>query len=169
MEKNENRFLKIYNSICDIIEVYIPALIFIFMFLSYVVLIFYRYVFRASFDWLYELNVMSFVWCGIFAASYGSRTDTHVKFTILYDRMPEKVKLAMEIITNLSIIILFGMIFPKAWKNLLFQGVRKSSILKIPYHIVFAPFISFMALTILHHFILLSRNILSLFGRGEAK
>lgn len=169
MEKKNFSFLKVYNSICDIIEVYLPVLIFIFMFLSYVVLIVYRYVFRASFDWLYELNVMSFMWCGIFAASYGSRADTHVKFTILYDRMPEIIKLAMEIITNLAIIILFLMIFPKAWKNLLFQGVRKSSILKIPYHVVFFPFISFMVLTILHHVILLSKNIITLIGRGKAK
>ncbi len=169
MEKKENRFLKVYNTLCDVLEVYLPALIFIFMFLSYVVLIVYRYVFRASFDWLYELNVMSFVWCGIFAASYGSRADSHVKFTILYDRMPEKVKLMMDIITNLAIIILFALIFPNAWKNLLFQGVRKSSILKIPYHIVFCPFISFMVLTILHHVILLSKNILGLLGKGEAK
>ncbi len=169
MEQKKNNFLKVYNTVCNIVEVYLPVLIFIFMFLSYVVLIVYRYVFRASFDWLYELNVMSFMWCGIFAASYGSRADTHVKFTILYDRMPEIVKLAMEIITNLAIIILFTMIFPKAWKNLLFQGVRKSSILKIPYHIVFFPFVSFMALTILHHLILLSKNIMSLIGWGKSK
>ena len=78
-------------------------------------------------------------------------------------------KLMMDIITNLAIIILFALIFPNAWKNLLFQGVRKSSILKIPYHIVFCPFISFMVLTILHHVILLSKNILGLLGKGEAK
>ena len=139
------------------------------MFLSYVVLIVYRYVFKASFDWLYELNIMSFMWCGIFAASYGSRTDTHVKFTILYDRLPEKMKLALDIVTNLAIVVTFSIIFPKAWKNLLFQGVRKSSILKIPYDLVFAPFISFMVLTVLHHLILLVKNILTLAGKGEGK
>ena len=96
MEQKKNNFLKVYNTVCNIVEVYLPVLIFIFMFLSYVVLIVYRYVFRASFDWLYELNVMSFMWCGIFAASYGSRADTHVKFTILYDRMPEIVTVILE-------------------------------------------------------------------------
>lgn len=169
MDKSKNKFQRAYNIICDICEVYLPSLIFIFMFLSYVVLIVYRYVFKASFDWLYELNIMSFMWCGIFAASYGSRTDTHVKFTILYDRLPEKMKLALDIVTNLAIVVTFSIIFPKAWKNLLFQGVRKSSILKIPYDLVFAPFISFMVLTVLHHLILLVKNILTLAGKGEGK
>ena len=161
-------FWKVYNKICDILEVYLPSLIFIFLFLSYVVLVVYRYVFRASFDWLYELNMMSFVWCGIFAASYGSRTNTHVQFTILYDKMPDKVKLAMDIVSNLAIVVLFSLVFPKAVANLAFQGVRKSSILKIPYNIVFMPFLFFMGLTILHHFMLLIKNLCTLFHK-EAK
>ena len=163
---DKNKLAKCYHTVCDIVEVYLPSLIFVFMFLSYVVLIVYRYVFRASFDWLYELNTMSFVWCGIFAASYGSRSNTHVQFTILYDRMPEKVKLAMDIIANVAIITLFIAIFPKAIKNLAFQGVRKSSILKIPYNIVFLPFLCFVALTVLHHAILLGKNLRAMFGKG---
>ena len=151
-----------YNRICDVLEVYIPSLIFVFLFLSYVVIIAYRYIFSQSFSGLYELNTLSFVWCGTFAASYGSRTESHVRFTILYDVMTPKVKMVMRFIGDLFIISTFSLMLPSAMKNLKFMGVRKSSILKLPFNWVYSPFLIFICLTILHQMILLVKDVVSL-------
>lgn len=168
MNDKNNKLLLWYNRLCDLSEVYLPCLIFLFMFFSYIVLIIYRYVLRASFDWLYELNTLSFVWCGIFAASRGSRTQSHVRFTILYDHVSPKLQLVMRLAGNLFVIALFVILFPKAIDNLLFLKVRKSSILKLPFNWVFAPFMIFLGLTILHHVLLVGRDILLLLrGKGE--
>lgn len=168
------RFLKklgrIYNCISDVLELYLPSLIFIFLFLSYVVLIFYRYVMRSSVDWLYELNSLSFVWCGIFAASYGSRKDTHVKFTILYDHVSPTWQAVMRLVGDLFVLVLFALLLPQAVKNLQFMKVRKSSILKLPFNWVFSPFLVFMGLTILHSAINFINDILALRkGRKEER
>lgn len=165
MSEKENKLLKWYNRLCDLTEVYLPCAIFLFMFISYIVLIVYRYVVKASFDWLYELNTLSFVWCGIFAASHGSRTDNHVKFSILYDCVSQKVQQAMRIVGDIFVVVTFSIMFPRSIDNLAFMAVRKSSILKIPYNYVFFPFMVFMGLTILHHTILLIKDIMSLFKK----
>lgn len=164
----KNKFLTWYDRVCDLIEVYLPCVIFVFMFLSYVVLIVYRYLLRASFDWLYELNMFSFVWCGIFAASYGSRSETHVRFTILYDHVSPRTRMILRFIEHVFVIVLFSIMLPKAVGNLDFMKVRKSSILKLRFNWVFAPFLSFVVLTILHNVVLLSRDVVSLFRKdGE--
>lgn len=158
---------KIYQAVSDVLEVYLPCLIFIFLFISYIILIFYRYVLKSSFDWLYELNSLAFVWCGIFAASYGSRSGTHVQFTILYDHVSPRLQMLMRVIGNVFVVAIFVMLFPKAVSNLDFMKVRKSSILKLPYNWVFAPFLIFMGLTILHHVLLIVKDIVSIFGGGK--
>lgn len=158
---------KVYNAVSDALELYLPSLIFVFLFLSYIVLIFYRYVLKASVDWMYELNSLSFVWCGIFAASYGSRKDTHVKFTILYDHVSPQWQTAMRIIGNLFVLVLFVILFPAAVENLIFMKVRKSSILKLPFNWVFSPFIVFMALTILHSVIAVINDVISVIKGGR--
>lgn len=165
MNNSSHKLLKWYHRLCDVVEVYLPCAIFLFMFLSYIVLIVYRYMLKASFDWLYELNTLSFVWCGVFAASYGSRSESHVSFTILYDHVSPRTKTLLRLAGNLFVIVMFVILFPKAMGNLEFMKVRKSSILKLPFNLIFSPFLVFAGLTILHHMILLGRDIQCLFRK----
>lgn len=159
-----------YDIVSDIIEVYIPSGIFIFLFVTYAILIFYRYVLRSSIDWMYELNSFAFVWCGIFAASYGSRKLTHVQFTILYDRLSPGVQRVMRIVGNLLIVVLFVLVFPKAVSNLKFMAVRKSSILKLKFDKVYAPFLVYMAMTVIHHALHVVKDVIDIVkGRKEGE
>lgn len=124
MEKKRER-KNWYEIISDILEIYIPCAVFIFLFVTYAILIFYRYALNSSINWMYELNTFAFVWGGIFAASYGSRKVSHVQFTILYDHVSEKWRRAMRIVGDLTIVVLFALVFPQAVKNLHFLAVRK--------------------------------------------
>lgn len=158
-----------YDIFCDVIEVYIPALIFIFLFVTYAILIVCRYVMRTSIDWMYELNGFAFVWCGILAASYGSRKVSHVQFTILYDHVSPNWQRVMRIVGDLAVTALFIFVFPKALASLKFMAVRKSSILKLRFNYVYAPFLVYMALTALHHLIHVGMDVYDIIRGKESK
>lgn len=166
MEKKRER-KNWYDIISDILEIYIPCGVFIFLFVTYAILIFYRYAMKSSINWMYELNTFAFVWGGILAASYGSRKVSHVQFTILYDHVSEGWQKAMRIVGDLAIVVLFAIVFPKAVSNLKFLAVRKSSILKVTYDYVYAPFLLYMALTTIHHAVHLVRDVISMFNHGK--
>ena len=156
-----------YHLFCDLIEVYIPCVIFIFLFVSYVILIFYRYVLRSSVDWLYELNTIAFVWGGILAASYGSRKGTHVQFTILYDHVSPRTQQIMRIVGNVFIVVILCILFPKAGAAMKFMKIRKSSVLKTTFDIIFAPFMIYLGLTIVHHAVVVVQDVLKLIRKDE--
>ena len=153
------RFKTVLSWIFDILEIYIPMVAFIIVFASFLIIIAYRYIFHASMAWLYELNTVTYVWCGILAASYGIRANRSVAFEILYDKFSENGKLAIRILGNLFVLIMFFILLPFAWSSVAFMAVRDSPIMKIPFSIIFFPFVIFVLLTLIHNIYLLSRDI----------
>lgn len=144
-------FKALATKIFDFFEIYISTAAFIILFISYVVLITYRYIFHASMAWLFELNVIAFVWCGILAASYGSRAGTSIVFTVVYDLFSEKLKLIVRLIGNLFVFIMFFVTLPYAYNAVAFMSNSMTPIMKIPFSIIYSPFVIFMVLTVIHN------------------
>ena len=147
------------NKIFDIFEIYLPTISFFVLFISFIILIAYRYIFHASMDWLFELNIIVFVWTSILAASYGSRTGDHVAFGIVYDKLSDIKKLIFRFIGNTFIIIIFIILLPNAYNTVNFMAMRKSPIMKIPFNYIYLPFMVFVVLTLTHHIIILVKDI----------
>ena len=159
----------IANKLFDIFELYIPNAAFIVLIVSYIILISYRYIFYASMDWLYELNVVAFVWCSILAASYGSRSGKHVAFSIIYDKFSEKTQLILRLIGELLAVGLFFFLLPRAYNSIDFMAIRKTPIMAIPFNIVYFPFVIFVVLTLIHNVVLLSKDIKICIGMIKAR
>ena len=139
------------DKIFDIIEVYIPTVSFCCLFICYIIIVAYRYIFYENISWMYEFSVFTFIWFVVFAASYGSRKEKHIVFSIVYDKRTEKTKLVIDLIGNLFILVVFIILLPNAYNSVSFMAVRKSPIMKIPYSIIYSPFIIFVILTLIHH------------------
>ena len=155
-----NRIKKVSDNIFDVFEVYLPMIAFVILFLSYIIIIAYRYIFHASISWLNELNIIVFLWGCILAASHGSRDGSHVGFTVLYDKVSGATKLIFRIIGNLFIIVMFFILLPNAYKSVMFMEIKKTPIMKLPFNLIFFPFIIFVVLTIIHHIIQLIEDIM---------
>ena len=153
------KYSKSINRIFDFFEIFIPIIIFAVLLLTYIILIAYRYLFHASFAWMYELNVIAFTWCSIFAISQSTRTDEHVIFPFLYDKLSENKKLVFRIIGRLVIIVMFMILLPDAYKTVLFMNYKTTPIMHISFSIVYAPFIIFVLLTLIHSAVLLVKEI----------
>lgn len=166
-----DKLKRLYNVVSDFLEVWVPSISFVVVFVTYVIMIIYRYLFNAQINWIYELSMIAFVWTVVLSASYCSRTDNHIAFTMLYDLLPERGRLIMRVLGNLAIVALMTVLLPHAFEAVSFLKIKKSSLLLIPFNIIYAPFLVFNILTILHHLIELVRDVTALLtgkaGPGE--
>ncbi len=151
---------RIVYAFMDVVEVYVPCLAFMVVFVSYVIMIAYRYIFHAQLNWIYELSMIAFIWAVIFPASYGGRNDGHIVFSILYDLLSERAQRWFRIFGNAIIIITFLILLPHAYDAIAFLARKKSSLMKIPFNLIYFPFISFVILTIVHFSVRLLRDVL---------
>lgn len=137
--------LKILGIIADIIEIYIPSIAFVTMFLTFVIQIFFRYFLNNPLTWPYEVTVFGFIWTALFGALYAKRKNSHVKFTLLYDHMSPGKQLIIRLTGNLLLLISFIMGFYPAYDYIMFLAYQKSTVLFIPYNIAYFPYLVFMA------------------------
>lgn len=150
---------KIIYKIFDFLEVGIPTIALLGLFVMYCINILFRYVFNGSILWMSELSTYAYAWGAIFAASYGSRKGTSVVFSVVYDKVSEKVQRIFRIMGNGIIVFTFVFLIPYAWESVTFMNIRKSPILKIPYGFVFCPFLVFVILIAIHHSVYLIKDI----------
>ncbi len=141
---------KVILFMLDTIEIYIPTICITITFISFLIQIFTRYVLRDQVEWSYEVTLIGFLWCLILSASNGSRTETHVAFTLFYDKLSNKNKLIIRLIANAVVITTFSLLLYPAWEFVSFMQIKKTSVLKIPINIVYFPFIVFTFLTLVH-------------------
>ena len=153
----------------NFLEVYIPMITFFVMFICFVIVIVYRYVLHASMQWVNELSTLTFVFACAFAASYGSRAGEHVVFSVLYDRLSEKLKLACRIVGNLIVVVLFVILFPSAVEAVGNVFIRKTPVMKLSYSYLFSPFLLFIVLTVIHHTVLLVKDFKNIINKLKRK
>lgn len=163
-----NILKKLYGRISDFFEVYIPCVTFAAVFVTYIVMIVYRYLFDAQINWVYELSMIAFVWTVVLSASCSSRREDHIMFTMLYDKLPAPGQAVCRILGNLIIVAFMLVLLPRAVDAVRFLAIKKSSLLKIPFHIVFAPFVVFNVLTVLHHGVNIAKDVAALWRGKEA-
>ena len=163
------RIKTVYNLLSNIIEVYLPSITFVALFVSYIIMILYRYFFNAGVNKIYELSMIFFVWTVIFSASYCSRTDNHIMFTMLYDRLSPRNQFICHFFGDVAIVVVMAMLLPYTIDSVSFLKIKKTSMLKIPFNIVYAPIIFYNVLTIIHHFINAIKNIYSFVTYGKEK
>lgn len=133
--------------IVDTIEVYIPFIAFIALFVVFLLGIFFRY-FLEPLTWTLELSLICFIWVALLGGIYAKRDDSHVHFTMIYDMVSPLKQLWMRIIGNFLLVLSFSIGFVPSFKYILFMGYKKSNVLKIPMDIAFFPFILFLAFMI---------------------
>ena len=140
---------KIGRVVVDVIEIYLPVMIYICLFLTFVYQIFCRYVLRSPVSWSYELGLLTFVWTTMFGALYAWRDDEHIVFSLVYDTRSERGKRIFDIIGAAFLLIMLLLI---AWPTLQYvlKQRRLSSVLKISYKVMYFPFAIMIFGTILH-------------------
>ncbi len=134
----------------DLVELYIPGLCFVLMFLAFIWQIFCRYVLRSPVPWAYEITVACYLWMVVLGACYAQRERSHVTFTLVYDRLQTRKKALVSFLGNLLMLAAFAYAFVPSVEFILFMRMQKTSVLKIGLDIIYFPYIPFMLIIMIY-------------------
>ncbi|MCK5201910.1 MAG: TRAP transporter small permease [Spirochaetales bacterium] len=142
------RLLKRSGSfVLDLIEVYIPSITFILLFVAFLLQIFYRY-FLVPLTWPLELTLLCFIWTALLGGLYAKRDNSHVQFTIVYDMVKPKTQLWMRLIGNFMLFVSFCIALYPSYDYVVFMAYKKSNVMKIPMNLAYSPFVVFLVFMI---------------------
>ena len=132
---------KLFHLVRDIFEIYIPAVAFMAMFVSFVLQVFFRYFINMPLTWTQDIIVIGFVWTVLFGACYTMRVGRHVKFTMIYDMLKPKGAAFSRLLGDLIILVAFIVLIVPSWNYSFFLYFQKTPVFRINYTYVFIPFV----------------------------
>lgn len=141
---------RVFCLVRDCLEWYLPMLVFVLMFLDFVAGIIARYVFRSPIRWSVDVASILFLYLVGFSACYAYRTNTHVRFTLLYDILPLKLKALTAFLGNLLIFITFTISIKPSWDYIQFMKISHASSIRIYFNVIYFPYMIFLFSTLLY-------------------
>jgi TRAP-type C4-dicarboxylate transport system permease small subunit len=133
----------ILKFLLDVLELYLPMLAFLTIFVCFMIQIISRYFFTPLM-WPEELALLSFIWAALLGALYAKRSDSLVFFTMIYDRTSARGQAVMRIVGSLLLVAAFAISFKPSFDFVIFQGYKKSSVLYIPMNLVSSSYLIFL-------------------------
>jgi TRAP-type C4-dicarboxylate transport system permease small subunit len=131
---------KIALGLRNLVEIVLPTMAFVVLFLSFVYSIFARYIFNRPPAWGTEVQVASYIWTVLLAACYVRRLDKHVKFTMFYDLFSPKAQRIIRIARNLLMGTTYMILLPYSIRYIVRYRTMSPSF-RIPVKYYFAPII----------------------------
>ena len=141
---------KLLEFIRNFVEVYIPVLSFVIMFVVFVIQIAARYVFNNPLPWAYEITVTCYLWTVVLSACYAERSRSHATFTLVYDALGIKAKAVCAFLGNLIIAVAFAVSIVPSIKFVSFMKMQETSVFHIGLNIVYAPYILFLIFILIY-------------------
>lgn len=154
------------KKIFDVIEVYIPTFIFLLLIITVTVQVFSRYVFDHPLPKFFELSIYSFVWVIYLGASLAKRYDRHIRFDILYRKLPRRTQLFIDIVFTIITNIVFLVVLIPSVKYTIWNYRIKASALRIPWTYLLLCFPIFVVLILIHNTASIYFDVKELSGKG---
>ncbi|HHY56256.1 MAG TPA: TRAP transporter small permease [Chloroflexi bacterium] len=159
-------FKRLGQVILDILEIYVPALSFVVLFVVFLVQVFYRYFLNSPLTWPPEVISMTFIWTTVLGACYAQRLAEHVSFTVVYERLSARGQLIFRLLGNAFVAVAFLLALGPVTNYVQFMAFQQTTVLRIPYSWVYAPFIIFQVLIVGRMLYALYKDGLVLIGRA---
>lgn len=135
-----NKARKIGKQVMGFLGIFIPNITFCVIFITFMVSIISRYLFRQPVAWSYEVSVLGYMWTMFFGVGKAMETDEHVVFGLVYDMLGILGQFIFKAVYNLFLLFLLLICFLPCVESLVGKQMM-TGVLKLPYYIVFAPFI----------------------------
>lgn len=131
---------KVVKAVTGFLGETIPTVTFTIIFVTFVAQIIARYFFGKSITWSNEVSVLAYMWTMFFGVGKAMDTDSHVVFGLVYDVVGQKTRYIFRMGYNILLIVCLGLAFYPCVDKWLGQKMI-TGVLKLPYKLVFAPFI----------------------------
>lgn len=149
---------KIILKVNDFLGVTVPVILYIMLFLSFVIVIFARYIFSKSISWGNEVAILCYIWIMFFGCGKAMENDEHVVFSLIYDEVSPLVQLIMKLIYNTVLIVFMIVSFKPcivAWQ----ASTQITGILKLTYKFCFFPFFWMMLMIIIYSCVNIKKSL----------
>jgi TRAP-type C4-dicarboxylate transport system permease small subunit len=126
----------------------VAAALFASMFSAFMIQIVSRYVFNHPVQWSLELCSLGYIWLVFWSAGLLVEERQHIRFDLLYNRMPLRPRRMVAISNTAALGLVFLAGLPGSLEYISFMGRRSTLVLHVPLHIAYACFGIFMIATI---------------------
>lgn len=158
---------KVLSFLLDIIELYIPMLAFLSIFVCFLLQIVSRYFFTPLM-WPEELALICFLWAALLGALYAKRSNTMVCFSMIYDAVGSGAQRAMRIGGNLLLAVVLAVSLKPSWDYVAFMSYKTSATLGIPLNIAYSCYVIFLVDIIIRYAVDVVVDIRALKSGGAA-
>jgi TRAP-type C4-dicarboxylate transport system permease small subunit len=122
----------------------IGSLLFFATFVGFVVQIFFRYALNSPVVWTEEVTMIAFLWTVFWSAAFMVRIKEHVCFDVVYDVVSPRVRRLFAIYAMVLLAVAFLLLMPKTVDYLQFLMRKRSPVLRIPMHYIYAGYLLFL-------------------------
>lgn len=119
------------------------------MFVSFLLQIVFRYVLNRPLGWTEEVTVLCWVWVVLWGASFIVEDAEEVRFDILYNLVPPRVRRGFTIVASFVLIVLMALSLPATWRYVAFMKREHSAYLKMPFDYLYSIYLIFAVVIIL--------------------
>ena len=148
MNKNK-KAAALGKTLLNILEIYIPAVMFMVLFVCFLIGIVFRYVLDNPQSWTFELSSICYLAVGVLSWGIAHRTDDNVVFDMLYVKLSPKMQCILRMVTNLLIAAVAAVL---VWPSIEYIQEMKgltAQTMPIPRGLIFVPFtVSFVSAAI---------------------
>lgn len=157
---------KVIDAIFSFVTTNVATISLIWIFVAFIICIFYRYIAIKSIGPLEESNTIALVYLSLFGAAYSFKAQSNTSFDLLYDMLGNRAKAAIDILAKVTVTVTFCILLNPIWEDILFYDMRKTSLLKVSYMIVYMPFMLILLGGIYYNtYYIFAEHIPALIGR----
>jgi len=124
----------------------VAAAVFALLFLTFIVQVVMRFVFDRPLAWSDELIVILYILIVFWSAATLLKEKDHVMLDLVYAALPPAGQRAFALVGAGLTAALLLVLLPQALDYVRFMGREKTPVLDVPFSLVFAPFLLFIAL-----------------------
>lgn len=165
----KSRAIRLCYVFLNVIEIYIPAIMLMCLFASFIVGIIFRYVFRNPQPWTFELSTIAFIQFVMLSACFVQREDEHIVFDMIYEKMSCRTQCWMRIISGIIVCLTSSILIPVAIKYVGTMLGLTTQILKWPRWCVFVSFPLTFIIIAIRSFCRIVLDVKSLFSKSYKK
>jgi TRAP-type C4-dicarboxylate transport system permease small subunit len=145
----------------DVVELYVPMLAFLTIFVCFMIQIISRYFFTPLM-WPEELALLSFLWVALLGALYAKRHESLVVFSMVYDALKPRSQAITRIAGNVLLVAAFVISFKPTLDYVVFLSYKKSSVLLIPMNVVSSVYLVFLVFVAARYTVDIVRDVRAL-------
>lgn len=158
----DNKARKILGNLDFIVASIVLSILIILTFLGVI----WRYILGQPFTWLEEVQLACMVWIVFAGGGAAFRTGNHTAIEMVVDLLPEKAQKIVTVLISVVVVLIIGylLINTMSFIKLMIQSGRSTSMLHIPYFLIYGIAIPSYIDMIISYFYSLYKGI-----KSEAK